>query len=52
MSRERDDSTPTAHIRQHELAGWLVMMVGGAFLPGLIIALCVVAIVAIVHLAG
>ncbi len=35
-----------------EAAAGIVMMTGAAFVPGIVIAVCVVAILAIAHLAG
>ena len=49
-----DGDRPPAgvHIAPRELASWLVMMVGAAFVPGLVLALCVIVIVAVAHLVG
>ncbi|HEX5192008.1 MAG TPA: hypothetical protein VFW09_04335 [Solirubrobacteraceae bacterium] len=35
-----------------ELAAWVLMMIGGSFLPGIAIALCVVVALAIAHLVS
>ncbi|MGH2897025.1 MAG: hypothetical protein ACRDPM_27685 [Solirubrobacteraceae bacterium] len=52
MSSERDRPAASMHIGRRDLAGWLVMMVGAAFVPGLAIALCVLVIVTIGHLVS
>lgn len=52
MPGEADATDPQVGIRPAELAGWLAMAVGAAFVPGLVIALCVIVIVAISHLVG
>lgn len=52
MPGEPDVNIAPVRIRLGELAGWLAMAVGAAFVPGLIIALCVIVIVAISHLVG
>ncbi len=53
----RVDATPVAtpgeknRLRTGELAAYFVLMLGGSFLPGFVIAVFVVAVLAIIHLA-
>ncbi len=52
MQSEGGTPVQSRSIRWREAAASLVMMTGGAFVPGVTIGMFVVAIVLIVHLVG